>query len=835
MAPLNQTPRYLGWLCESALLVCVILLGTHRLTASAQQTSAQASSPADAEARFNETLLPVLTKHCSSCHAGTSPANGLSVQSLATVLKGGKHGPAITPGNAGQSLLIQYVRGERTPKMPLGGELPEAEIEKLANAIAHLPGVLAEGKKPDSHLVWLAKKPVAPIVPAVKNDSWVKNPIDAFVLARLEAQQWNPAPVASRRALARRLYFDLVGLPPTSEEVRAFVNDSAPDATAKLIDRLLADFRYGERWSRHWLDLVRFAESDGFAIDSERPTAWRYRDYVIRSFNHDKPYDLFIKEQLAGDELPGAGDAEEPNSRSERLVALGFLRLGPWEADANFATQLRQDFLNENANTISSVFLGLTVGCARCHDHKYDPIPQKDFYRLQAFLAPMRTDDRAAPFLNSENPAEMKRRLRASEDAAEQSAEILRQLEAGLKEKFLAAKGLKADDKKADEFQKVLRDKMDGTFTADERSQHEKVRDHARRLGEEVPRYRPVAYAVADVAPPHVPALPETYVLAGGELSAKGDKVEPGFPRCIAGTTEPAKVSFVGGSSGRRKALAEWIASAENPLTARVIVNRVWQHHFGEGLVRTPSDFGINGDRPTHPELLDFLATQFMEQKWSLKALHRLILTSNTYQQSTEHPRSKEYSETDGGNKLLWRMNWMRLEFEAIRDTLLSLSGRLEPSAGGPGVFVDIPSDLAEGFEFFKWFPSDEKAQRRRTLYTFQRRSITHPMSEVFDGANMSESCSRRSVTIGAPQVFNLLNSDFTHREARHFAERILRAGADPSRRVEEAFWLALGREPSSKEKRQALKFMRESTNPVEGLTQLAVVLFNLNEFLYLE
>jgi hypothetical protein len=834
MAPLNQVPRYLGRLCEGVFWLRLILIGMSQLAAAAE-TSAQAPSPGGAEAQFNETLLPILTKHCSSCHAGTSPANGLSVQSLAGVLKGGKHGPAITPGNASQSLLVQYLRGERTPKMPLGKDLAQTEIEQIAAAITHLPAVPLETKKPDSHWTWLGTKPVVPAVPKVKNTAWVKNPIDAFVLARLEAQQWTPAPAAGRRALARRLYFDLIGLPPTPEEMRAFVNDPAQDVVPKLIDRLLADPRYGERWGRHWLDLVRFAESDGFAIDSERPTAWRYRDYVIRSFNRDKPYDLFIKEQLAGDELPGAGDADEPNARSERLVALGLLRLGPWEADANFATQLRQDFLNENANTISSVFLGLTVGCARCHNHKYDPIPQQDFYRLQAFLAPMRTDDRTAPFLKSENPAEMKRRLRASEDAAEQAAEQLRRLEAGLKEKFLAAKGLKADDKKADDLQKVLRDKMDTTFTVEERSQYEKVRDHARQLGEEVPRYRPVAYAVADVAPPHVPALPDTYILAGGELSAKGDKVEPGFPQCVAGTSEPAKVSYVGGSSGRRKALAEWIASAENPLTARVIVNRVWQHHFGEGLVRTPSDFGINGDRPTHPELLDFLATQFVQQKWSLKALHRLILASNTYQQSTEHPQSMEYSERDGGNKLLWRMNWMRQEFEAIRDTLLKLSGRLEPSAGGPGVFVDIPSDLAEGFEFFKWFPSDEQAQRRRTIYTFQRRSITHPMSEVFDGANMSESCSRRSVTVGAPQVFNLLNSEFTHREARHFAERLLQAGTDASRQVDEAFWLALGREPSSKERREALQFIKQSREPVEGLTQLAVVLFNLNEFLYLE
>src|SRR5262245_937440 len=652
MAPLNRTyKRYCGHL-GSVLLACLVLSDACRPNAWAQQTL-QSLSSNEAEISLSETLLPLLVRHCGECHKGTSPASGLSVESLTTVLKGGKHGPAIIPGNGSQSLVTQYIRGERTPRMPLGKILEPAEIEKMVAAIEHLTVVPVERKRTDRHWECLSAKPSVSKIPEVKNAGWVKNQIDAFVLARLEAQQWTPAPVASRRALARRLYFDLIGLPPSPQEMRAFVNDPAQDATAKLIDRLLADPRYGERWGRHWLDLVRFAESDGFAIDNERPTAWRYRDYVIRSFNGDKPYDLFIKEQLAGDELPGLADSEEPNSRSERLVALGFLRLAPWEADANFATQLRQDFLNENANTISSAFLGLTVGCARCHDHKYDPIPQKDFYRLQAFLGPLRTDDRAAPFLKSENPSEMKRRLRASEDMAEQATDELRRVEAILKEKFLGAKGLKADDKKAEDFQKILRDKMDVTFSAEDRGQYERARDQARRLGEEVLRYRPVAYSVADIVPPHVPALPDTYVLAGGELSAKGERVEPGFPQCIAGTTQPAKVAYVGGSAGRRKALAEWIASPENPLTVRVIVNRVWQHHFGEGLVRTPSDFGINGDRPTHPELLDFLATQLVEKKWSLKALHRLILNSNTYQQSTEHPRSKDYSQTDAGNKLL--------------------------------------------------------------------------------------------------------------------------------------------------------------------------------------
>ena len=322
----------------------------------------------------------------------------------------------------------------------------------------------------------------------------------------------------------------------------AFLSDSAPDAYQKIVDRLLADSRYGERWGRHWLDLARFAESDGFAIDSERPTAWRYRDYVIRAFNADKPYDLFIKEQLAGDELEDKRAKGE--DRSERLVALGFLRMGTWEADANFRTQLRQDFLNEITTTTGNVFLGLTVGCARCHNHKYDPIPQRDFYRMQAFFAATRVDDRAAAFLPVEHPDLMQRLRHQYEDEAATANEALKQLEDKLKQKYIAAKHLKPDDKAAGDFEKALKDAKDPVYTAEERKAHENVKDRARKANETAPRYRPVAYAVADVVPPDVPAIAETHVLAGGELAAKGEKVEPGFLQCVTGKADAAKIPF---------------------------------------------------------------------------------------------------------------------------------------------------------------------------------------------------------------------------------------------------------------------------------------------------
>jgi hypothetical protein len=359
------------------------------------------------------------------------------------------------------------------------------------------------------------------------------------------------------------------------------------------------------------------------------------------------------------------------------------------------------------------------------------------------------------------------------------------------------------------------------------------ARDDSRRLADSLPRYRPVAYAVSDVVPPQVPSVADTYILAGGELVNRGEKVEPGFLKCIIGKDEPAKIPFSGGGSGRRLALAEWIASAENPLTARVMVNRIWQHHFGEGIVRTASDWGHNGERPTHPKLIDWLASQFVEKKWSIKAMHRLILTSNTYRQAVENPEAGKFAAKDADNRLLWHQNWRRLEAEVIRDSILQVSGRLQNTAGGPGVFLDIPSDVAAGFEFFKWFPSGQKEQLRRTIYTFQRRSVMMPMVEVFDGANMNESCSRRSITTVPTQAFSLLNSEFANGEARYFADRVVElAGPDRDKQLEQSFLLALARQPTAEERAKAAVVLGNLPSK-EALTRLGVVLFNLNEFVY--
>ncbi len=783
------------------------------------------------ETIFREKIAPLLSKHCVSCH-GAKGQSELSLTTFNEALHGGKRGPALVPGNSKSSLLVAYMRGDQSPRMPLGSTLDDAVWKEIASAVDSMKAEAVAARNP--RLDWIFQKPATPAVPEVKRQDWVKNPIDAFVLAKLETKNMAPAARAGKRALLRRVYFNLIGLPPSPAEVEEFEADASADALEKVIDKLLGDERYGERWGRHWLDLVRFAESDGFAIDGERPTAWRYRDYVIRAFNKDKPYDEFIKEQLAGDEgMRGRRAAGEP---SEGLLAVGFLRMGPWEADANFDNQLRLDFLNEAAGTTSQVFLGLTAGCARCHDHKYDPISQRDFYRLQAFFAATRIDDRPAAWVKAEDPVTMRRRMRQYEDELDEAGAKFKELEQTLRWKYAAANALKEGDKQIDEFQKALNDKKNATYTAEERSHYEALRDRTRQVTELLARHQPKAYAVAEVAPPDILEVAPTFVLGGGQLSAKGEQVEPGFLSAIAGKEEPAKLPFVGRyRSGRRTALADWIASPSNPLTARVMVNRIWQHHFGEGIVRTPSDFGLNGDRPSHPELLDWLAAQFVEKKWSLKAMHKLLLLSNTWQQATAHSEAARYSEADPDNRLLWRMNWLRLEGESIRDSILSVSGRLQPARGGPGVFFEISPDLAQGFSFFKWWPSEEKERLRRSVYHFQRRSVMNPMMEVFDGANMSESCARRGATTVPPQAFTLWNGELTHTEAKHFARRVIElAGPDPDRQVDRAFQLALSRAPEVAERTQA-RNLYAGRQPEDALARLGVVLFNLNEFVYLE
>src|SRR5262245_13636926 len=603
----------------------------------------------------------------------------------------------------------------------------------LALALGLAP--LARAAPNDDHWAW--KPPVRPVVPAVRGTP-PTNAIDAFVRAKLDAADLTPAPRASREQLIRRVSFDLTGLPPTPDEINDFLRDKFPDAWEKVIDRLLASPRYGERWGRHWLDLARYADTNGYEFDEPRPDSWRYRDYVIRSFNADKPFDRFAIEQIAGDEaLPGDHDA---------LIATGFNLLGPDMTDASDQAQRRLNTLNDMTDTAGLAFLGLTVGCARCHDHKFEPIPQVDYYRMQAFFAPtvFRRD------LSVATPAERKAHDDAVRDylaATKSIRDEIADLEYPHRSKLFEAKLSKLSpeaqaahrtpvDKRTGGQQELVAEterkvvvtaaEIAKAMSADDRAKLAALQDRLKTFDAKKPPALPVAMGLTDAPGP----APKTHVLDRGELSNKAAEVSPGYLAVLSTATKPTNTVPTTESTGRRLALAKWIASPDNPLTARVIVNRLWQHHFGRGLVATPSDFGLRGARPTDPELLDYLATELINGGWHLKHMHRLMLTSETYQQSTQ--ASAEALTKDPDNKLLSRMNRLRLEGEAVRDALLAMSGRLNPTMSGPGVVLPESSAAAGGSKAVP-VTADPRARERRSVYLFARRNLRHPFLEAFD------------------------------------------------------------------------------------------------------
>jgi hypothetical protein len=662
--------------------------------------------------------------------------------------------------------------------------------------------------------LWSIQPLVRPAIPAVAGVPAADgNPIDAFILARLRAQSLTPSPEADRRTLIRRLYFDLIGLPPSPAEVEAFVHDESPDAYGKLVDHLLASPHYGERWARHWLDLARYSESDGYEDDKVRPHAWRYRDYVIRAFNADKPYDRFVQEQIAGDELfPGDPDA---------WIATGFARLGAWDGMSKNPPQQRQDYLNDATDAVGSVFLGFTVGCARCHDHKYDRVTQRDYYGLQAFFAGTVREPHVLPGELSDPVFVRDAYARASAELAALKADR-DALKADAREAVYARKRCEvssdgqvkiSDDEintMADRLQPGRRDALD-----------RKIKDI-----EKVERFHePVADAVFETSR----TAPKTHVLRRGELATPGPEISPRYVEAMIPPGAAVEAPKAGKGGGRRTELARWLTSPDHPTTARVLVNRLWQHHFGRGIVATPSDFGRNGRQPTHPELLDWLARRFVADGWSLKKMHRLMMTSAAYR------RSSEATGTDPSNLLFGRGARRRLDAEALRDSLLAVSGRLSPVGGGPGVYVPIPKDinvmLPNNDKELSWETSTEEEGRRRTVYVFQRRSLTLPFVDVFDGPPMNQTCPARPETTVAPQALTLFNGEFARGEAKAFAARVEReAGNDVDARIDRAFRLSLIRAPREDERAAARAFL--ATQP---LSDLCHVLFNTNEFLYLD
>src|SRR5215831_10246086 len=665
---------------------------------------------------FKEKVAPIFERNCMMCHGARVQRSGLDLRSEETILKGGARGPAVVPGDAEKSRLYRLITHKEEPAMPMGmDKLGDAEVAVIAQWINGLSpkGAMAAETIPTrqpgysitekDRQFWSFIKPVRPAPPKVKDRRWIRNEIDAFVLSKLEQNDLSPNRAASPRELLRRVYFDLTGLPPSPGETAEFLKNPSEAAYAKVVDRLLASPHYGERWGRHWLDLARYADSGGYEFDYDRPHAWRYRDYVIRSFNEDKPYNRFIIEQLDGIDV---------KANPEALIPTGFVRNGPTVDNAD-NEETRMDELDDMVTTTSSVFLGLTVGCARCHDHKYDPIPQRDYYRMQAIFFPFQKteavmvskdeeavykarnkeiDEQVRPFLRKIAVIEEPARQKLLEEKTEfhvRLAEMSNGFEGKTKEQYREeiAKRFARDVK-------LQPEEIEALLSPEDLKARKELQNEIDKINRTRPKPPPAAMGVTDKEDPG-----KAYLLKRGDWRNKGEEVQPGAPQVLAGDVDLDP-------RNRRRQLAEWIASADNPLTARVAVNRIWQYHFGKGVVKTPSDFGATGAAPSHPELLDWLATEFVKRGWSWKAMSRLILLSNTYRQSSQF--DEEAAARDPENRLLWRMNPRRLEAEPLRDSVLAVSGKLNPEMFGPGIYPRIDPDVINTGSRPRW-PLDAK------------------------------------------------------------------------------------------------------------------------------
>ncbi len=704
---------------------------------------------------FDASIAPLLIERCLECH-GPIDANGnLNVSSLASMSAGGDSGPVLEPGKSETSLMFQRVRdGEMPPdKNGASQKLSDAEIELLKSWID------SGAKWPDNRRLdpyerttgkrggrdWWSLQPVErPMVDSAK-------PIDELVNRVRNQHGLTKAPPSDRRTLIRRLYFDLIGLPPTAVEIDAFVGDTSDNAYEKIVDRLLASQQFGEKWARHWMDVVRYAETNGYERDAVKPEAWRYRDWVINAINSDMPYDQFVTEQLAGDEI---------RARSESsVIATGFLRLGTWDDEPNDPAEYQYERLEDLVHVTTTAFLGWTVKCARCHDHKFDPIPQTDYYRVAAAFWPGPVAHRQRELLGGPSTEELGYNVLGWTDITRTPAPL-----------HLLKKG------------------------------------NVNRPGPEVPP---------------------------GSLTTVGKKVQDFIvPPESARTTH------------RRLQLAQWIANPENPLTSRVIVNRLWQHHFGEGIVRSSDNFGFTGQRPTYSELLDWLASELIQGGWKMKPIHKLIVMSDTYQQSSQHPLQSDYANVDANNQYLWRYERRRLNAEALRDSILMTSGQLDLRLGGPSFMAPISDEALEGLSMKSgaYQASPPAETRRRSVYMFAKRALGVPLMTAFDVCDSASPTGRRDVTIVAPQALALMNNQWVNEQSTAFAERVFAGAQSDQDRITLAWRLALSRNPSEAERQAAFKHltdMRGESNDGAAIRRawisLCHVLFNTNEFIYVD
>ncbi|MCM2369278.1 DUF1553 domain-containing protein [Aporhodopirellula aestuarii] len=775
---------------------------------SASVSRGQEVSPEHAKFFENE-VRPLLVKHCYECHSDGESSGELRLDTFADLMIGGESGdPAIVPGKPGESLLIDAINYESV-EMPPDGKLSDHEIQTLTRWVAiGAPWPGADPNAPlrkreqfdDADRAWWAIQPLRkPRVPNPQGNRWAFNPIDHFIAERMVSEGLSPAPEATKTQLVRRLYLDVTGLPPTPGQVDAFLNDNSSDAYECLVDTLLNSKEYGEHAARQWLDLVRYADSDGYRADGFRPQAWRYRDYVIKSFNNDKPYDRFVQEQLAGDEMfPDDLDAQ---------IALGYLRHWVYEWNIRDAPTQWNTIIEDLTDTTADVFMAMGLQCAKCHNHKFDPLLQKDYFRLRAFFAPIMPRD--IPVASGEEIARYDAALELWEVKTATIRDEIAEIEQPYRDKYRD----EAIDRFPGDIQAIARtpeeqrtayedqmaylvqrqvqaeyNRLDSVIKGEKKERLVELRRKLKAFDSLKPKSLPIAMAVTEVLKPAPPTSIPKF---------KDKLIEPGVPTIIEASPLPIDPNPSLATNGRRTALARWITNPENPLTARVIANRIWQSHFGRGLAENPSDFGILGGPPSHPELLDWLATQLIEEGWSLKSLHRTILLSATYRQSTRHPEFAAYHQIDPTNDYYWRHDTSRLTAEQIRDSLLVTSGRMKSRTGGPSAHGDSPY---------------------RSIYTRQMRNSPDQLLNSFDLPQFFSSNSSRNTTTTPIQSLLMFNSDQMLSYARSLAEVVSRQSGDLETRVAIAWKRAFGRDATPSEVKSSLAFIAAQTTHLRSI-----------------
>jgi hypothetical protein len=743
------------------------------LLAGVTSVSGAAEPRPDAETFFETKVRPVFQQVCYRCHGGQKTSGRLRIDSRETLLRGGESGPAVVPGEPEKSLLLQAVRHRHeTIHMPPDKRLPDAviaDLERWVREGAAWPRASKVGGPPSRPEQHWAFQPVRAVVPPDPT-GWAEQPVDCFVMAKLRQQGLKPVGSAGKRALIRRATFDLIGLPPRPEDVERFLADDSPDAFRTVVERLLASPHYGERWGRHWMDVARYADTAGDNADYPIPEIYLYRDYIIDSFNKDKPYDAFVREQLAGDILVRNGPRE---AFAERVIATGFLALSRRYATAPY--ELWHLTLDDAIATTGAAFLGLTLGCARCHDHKFDPVTTQDYYALYGIFA-----GTTFPYTGSEEFAS-KHEPRMNLAPLSPPEEV-------------------------------------------------RARDKARPASEP-PAGVPTAYAVTEGKPV------SARIHVKGDPSNPGPIVPRGVPKFLAGGRP---IRFPDDGSGRLQ-LAEWLTRPDHPLTARVMVNRIWQHHFGKGIVATPSNFGVRGEPPTHPELLDYLAREFVQSGWSVKHMHRLILLSKTYRLAAEHDTAN--AAKDPANRWYWRHDRRRLDAEALRDAMLTVAGDLDSSRPQGHPFPPPSSwRWTQHSPFKEVYPS-----AHRSVYLMTQRFQRHPFLALFDGPDTNESTAARGTSTVPLQALYLMNNPFTQKRAEGLARRLIAASADPAKRVESAYAWARCRRPTAAEVAKAVAYVRRCEEELTGLgvpagqcereawTSFGRVILTANEFVYLD